>query len=772
MYNINSSYNEKINYDNLKLIDHDYFCNFDIDVVIKNKLINLLDTNKQVFLTLSKMGYPAFGGGENWLLDVMDIMSNGYQCVMICFYDSINKCYFEKNNVIILKNFIVIQLSYIYDIQIVKIIKFLNPFIIHHQGLEREYFMNIAISLNIPFVTGFCFWNDIIEFNNNYSNVNILNNNKLQKSNNFQNIINNCNSYVSSEFVNDVVYKLHNIKLNIIDTISVNQHYHVNNIDPQYLTIINIHYLKGGWLLPKLLSNLKTDITICLIDTEHNNKKFTFKLMNFIKYRNNKFKNKVIYINKKINITEIYSKTKLLLIPSLVDESFCKVAYEGMYNKIPILSTKNGNLKYLLNGYADFLSENYNEWIFKIDNVLNDDKYLSMMKKRSIKIYDNYNFYITKQITNIKKFNYDKIKNNIGIFAPWADQGLGIQAREYYLQLINKGYNVSIFSPKSYYSTVNNPLSQTNSNEWNYNNIYYCKNERINIDLKDIVEFISLYKISSMIFIETCMEKFFKVVNVFKICGVKTIGIPNIEIIKYDEIYMHNVFDVLLCNNYFTLDIIKNITENIVVDYLGFNINHPFFNDLTIYDLNNNNINFYCIGGYNTVYRKHIDKIINIFENNNFGNHIFLHVFIQGLCDLTTTCKNIFIHNKNYSYENIVNIHKQYDIFIHFGSHEGLGLGFYEATVCNKPVITIDTFPNNEIIINEQNGWLINSTKYTLTDNKKSIIFGDLFDSNDFINKLHYIINNFDKKSSFCNIKKFNNTHLNFNYIDNLIKHL
>lgn len=38
----------------------------------------------------------------------------------------------------------------------------------------------------------------------------------------------------------------------------------------------------------------------------------------------------------------------------MVDETFCRVGYEGMINKIPILSTKNGNLKYLLEDYADF----------------------------------------------------------------------------------------------------------------------------------------------------------------------------------------------------------------------------------------------------------------------------------------------------------------------------------------------------------------------------------------------------------------------------------
>ena len=64
-------------------------------------------------------------------------------------------------------------------------------------------------------------------------------------------------------------------------------------------------------------------------------------------------------------MNKIYKQTKILLIGSLVDETFCRVAYEGLINKIPIISTNNGNLKYLLNGYADFVDESVNNWIKK-----------------------------------------------------------------------------------------------------------------------------------------------------------------------------------------------------------------------------------------------------------------------------------------------------------------------------------------------------------------------------------------------------------------------
>ena len=58
-----------------------------------------------------------------------------------------------------------------------------------------------------------------------------------------------------------------------------------------------------------------------------------------------------------------------------------------------------------------------------------------------------------------------------------------------------------------------------------------------------------------------------------------------------------------------------------------------------------------------------------------------------------------------FSYISIINIIKETDIIIHMGSHEGLGLGFYEALNNNKPIITIDTYPNKELVTHKQNGF-------------------------------------------------------------------
>jgi len=45
---------------------------------------------------------------------------------------------------------------------------------------------------------------------------------------------------------------------------------------------------------------------------------------------------------------EIYKKTKILLAPSLCDETFFRTVNEAMMNGIPVITTGQGNITYLV----------------------------------------------------------------------------------------------------------------------------------------------------------------------------------------------------------------------------------------------------------------------------------------------------------------------------------------------------------------------------------------------------------------------------------------
>ena len=174
--------------------------------------------------------------------------------------------------------------------------------------------MKIANVLNIPFLTGFCFWNNILL--DYHQNIDIIKNNNLIKDDSFEFICKNSYTYASSMFVNDVIE---------------------NKFDKNeqvYVTLINCHYNKGGFLLDMLCNDLNINIPILIIYTENDTLISKDTIIDMIDKRNKKNNNKNVNVNifyeEKQNIKNIYKKTKILLTPSLCDETFCRGGYEGI----------------------------------------------------------------------------------------------------------------------------------------------------------------------------------------------------------------------------------------------------------------------------------------------------------------------------------------------------------------------------------------------------------------------------------------------------------
>ena len=790
-----------------------------VEVLNFKKQINIIkqhsnNTNKKVYLVMACLDYQNAGGGEKWLMDTMHwLVNHNYIAVLFCFINNTIRKEFDKINFETEGD----DLIYIQypkaDATLIQSIKLLEPVCISHQGTNREHYLNIAKALNIPFITGLCFWHDIINFTPKF-NVNMLYS-PLVKNTNFNRIFNECDYvYSSSKFVNDIVSRVHNTTFDIIETISNRDHYIINqNIssigelsnnlsnnlsndlqDKIYVTCVNIHFLKNGWIAKYLIENLDTSIPLLLINTENDGSIETIKkLMNERNARTKQYEHKSVLITHKImNMIEIYKKIKILIVGSIVDETFCKVAYEGMKNKIPIVSTNCGNLVNLLDGYADFMPYRYIDWnehnnksvdkeIFEnkiddynknfwkthIEQIYNNNVLLNCMSNRKPTNELNDEEIEEKFVSVVKnlkpKEKIPLIQNNIGILVPWTDQGLGIQGREYYLQLIAKGYTVFIMAFKPYFAET------ANKNEWNYPNVIHFDRSREDLNIGDVCKFINETHIFNMIFIEMCYKPLFKLVALFKEFGVRCIGIPNIETTRYPEIKDHQMFDHILCNNYMTLDLLRRTgLQN--VDYLGFKINHPYFKpktisngivDCVVNDENNKikfvydkTINFFVSGGLNSIVRKHIKTIADTFntlKNETTVNNLILHIYIQGkevpsgIFDYNNP--NIIVDVSNKTYEDIAKINIQNDVCIHMGCHEGNGLGLFEAISVGTPVLTINNPPNNEIIIDGINGWTIGYTVHNLIDNCDAITYRSVLIDNELRKKILFIDKNYDRNS-------------------------
>ena len=193
----------------------------------------------------------------------------------------------------------------------------------------------------------------------------------------------------------------------------------------------------------------------------------------------------------------------------------------------------------------------------------------------------------------------------------------------------------------------------------------------------------------------------------------------------------------------------SNLFEN-KVKHLSFHLNHYYFKDI------NKNlkedikyIKFCCIGGLNSLSRKNIDKVIKSFYNIYLENKYLdweLNVYIQGveIPEIVNNykCSKINYYINELSYKKIIDKYVNNDIFIHMGSHEGLGLGFYESLYCGTPILTMNWTPNNELIKNEINGWLLDCDFSNIYDNDNSLINQGIISEESLIKKIIEILNN------------------------------
>ena len=725
---------------------------------ILNNIIDKVNRSKPTYLVISEWGLPPFGGGEAWLIDTTKWMkSSGFDCYYIYFNDSQTGKDFDRFE--IANDNTCMYIRFVRDV--VKLLRFvssLNPAIVAHQGLRRMDYIKIANLLDKPFLTGFCFWQDIIKMNKGE----IINQNMIDKSliadENFKFIFDNAYCYLASKFMLDIVKKVHGVELPIINTISDESQYKIikpdNNV---YVTAVNICGLKGGLILEEVINSVPADIPFLLIDSQDSEADINKKLKKCLIERNKIEKlHKSVYIKGPItDMKAIYQQTRILLIPTLVDETFCRVGYEGMMNEIPILSTTCGNLRYLLDGYADFLDSTPRNWSDKIKQIYNDPEQLSVMSHRLKTINPNddrakfIHYSYQCMMTNVVNYMNN---NNVGILCPWADQGLGIQCREYYDILGKCGYNVSIFSFKPYHSTPQNPKLQSDPSEWNYKNIYYCNSTREEINTEEFISYLHQYRVKNMIIVETCYPKVFELAKICRMLSIRVLAIPNLETLRYSEIHKHDVFDKILCNNQMTYDILSKYYQD-KSKLFGFRILNKNFGIEKKYD---NTPSFFCSGGLNSLTRKNIDKIILAFielETENKIGSFKLYVYIQGVEIPQNIDKyrsnNIIFSVGQKSYAEIVTLYKKHDIFIHMGDHEGLGLGFYESIVCGTPVFTIDTPPNNEIIHEKVNGWLVRCDYTPLNDNKEGITLRASLKISDIKAKLHEIITSYNREQMY-----------------------
>lgn len=732
-----------------------------------------ISKNKKRLLILSYWGYP-FGGGEEYLYQTaIWAIKHNLEAYWLCFSNAKNNTLYKKFSIEKIDGFTIIKVP-IKDPDfnnssniIYNWIKLLKPNVVHHQGHYRKLFYDIVSQLRIEFISGIHFWSGIIDLDPQYGNINILENYEKHKINSdFEYLIkqNYCTFYSVSKYVTNCIEKITNIKVNnLVYSGSLKSKCLVRNNNPinnKYVTFINIHKLKGGDLILYLLKNLY-NIPFLLIVTEYNSEELDNEIYKVILEReNDNFSEKCLFFKRMSDIRFVFKNTKIFIAPSLVDETFCRTVNEAMMNNIPVISTGQGNISYLIenggislplrleNGEKDMelWKDTINELYFdnnKLQDLINKtkSKYLEYSDEKCEEMFINL---LNKTLQKSKEYN-------IMIFTPWCDQGLGIQSKNYYNILTESGYRVHIFSIKPY--NANSAIDlQKDPNDWIVNNnlIYYSSNTREEVKDIEIIEFIKKYNIGKCIIPETCWYRVFEIAKLLRENDVKCYAIPNIEIVRKDEIVKHIYFYKILCNNKLC-ESIFNKYGLYNTEYIGYGVKDIIYKNKRF----DSKYKLLFIGGMNAFSRKHILEICDSFVRAyDINNNIELTCTIQktNMLEVEDIKKlEIYINHPainfiqtHLKYEDIINLYYSHHMSIQVSKHEGLGLGFYEALYTGTPVITLNTQPHNEIILDNVNGYVIDCYYKKMTDNPNSFIKSAYFEPINLCNKILQVISNKD----------------------------
>ncbi len=703
------------------------------------KQIEAINKIRPRCLIISHLGYP-MGGGESYLFDTAKMLS---ECGIDVFWASFYHADMTKY-----EDSLFCDTPFYHDLRINeafnentinKIIDQINPCFIHSQGASNSIVIKVATKRNINSLIGFHFWEGLINLNKKTSHRGIIKNIKKHSISNPEYVVSKyIYKYVASNFMLDVYKKLGGKEdLDLIYPIPSQSHFLSKSYKQEYILQINIHPLKGGEIFYDCINHLGNQIPFLGVMTEDLGNSLYCKIKELSDKRSK------VKIASYGGVKDYYSKAKLLLLPTLVDETFCRVAYEATLNKIPVISTENGNLKYLYEDAGFFLGENSDEWVNIIPKLFNNVKVLNQIaNKQYTRLKSLFNI---NQKTYFLEVAHKLIQNskerNIGLFGLWGDTGLGYLMRTYAKCLASLGYKIHIFSFQSYASINKSLKDQSNNEDWNdlsyISSIHYSFNHREEVTDYEVNQFIEVNSVGRMFFIEICWEKNWQRIFTLLNKNLKVFGVPMIECVVDHEVKNHNkLFKTLACNRSCEDILKKNGVNNVSYIGHGYGEIDNSLKKKKIESLKKSKkINFVHIAGHNPTVRKNTSKIIDSFViaskyKSNITLTIYSKIPVKNFYKKEIP-SNIKIIDTSSKRDLIVNAYKKAHVSIQVPSHEGLGLGFYESLSSYTPVITLKHEPHNKIVLNNLTGWTIDAEEEPMKDNENGLVNSSNFKNED-----------------------------------------
>ena len=429
------------------------------------------------------------------------------------------------------------------------------------------------------------------------------------------------------------------------------------------------------------------------------------------------------------DVNAVYRQSRIVLIPTTVDETFCRVVWEAMMCGCAVLVSGRGNTCNLFeDGKSGFLvpSEMPQKWVEETRRVYR------LPPKRLRALGEAAQAFARKLLVRsqlaldraVRKTIGTSWRSRVGLFTTWNPQGLGFQAKRYSEVLQEIGFEVFVLSFAPYHGK-NYPW-----HGWKGPSVTFSPNVRERVTDEEVKAFLDNTGVGALLIPEICFQRVFEVSDLCRERGVKVVAVPNIEICRRSEMPRYRAcFDVVLANNRLTTRVLRD-NFGVSTTFLGYAQGPSFAPNKDPKTRRRNS--FLVVGGVNPFYRKNVHKVLAAFANIPKKLKFFLTITVNtDPAKLPTNLdRRIRLVNRHVSDKDLQDMYASHEYYIHLSTNEGLGLNLFEARVAGMEMVTFDTAPYNEVFEPRffPNSRFLPTNERTMLDNPEAIIPRNDFD--------------------------------------------
>ena len=682
--------------------------------------------NQRKCLFISDWGFP-FGGAEAFFEETaLTMFELGFIVEWVTFQRP-GKGAFSKNRVLPKNFYTEYQHSEYPDKFILtRIVKDHGPQIVFSHGPMNNMLAQISEEMGIILIEGFHFWYGIISLGNSF-NINIIDNlEKHALTHRVSSIRKEGSSkYFVSEFMREVyLAKGGDEEFEIIQPIVGNSISKSCKSKSQgFVSQLDVSIGKGGHVFCDLVEQLGDRIPFLAAVRDTTEDEIIERLLSL------SVKFETLVLIGYSELSSILEGTTLVIVPSLVDETYSRITVEAVSFGIPVLTSTNGNLARLLDGVGAIAQMESIEWELRLSRIYDDIGEIHNLWERQSKIMGGKS---ERNILSLILKAIDTLKiERVGVFCVNAPQGLGTLAKVLSNVLESGNLKTFLFAFCPYNKNLIRDDYWTDLNYFDSDRILISSFTRERVPISEILEFVDVNQLDVFIFPEMCWaENWARVFELTQLRpNLRIVTIPMLETVIKNEVQFMNYFDLTL---------FPTVQSHLVLEELG--VRNGYFIGFTspLEGKSEQNtskieigseevkIKFLHIAGHSPNIRKNTRAIIREFSRaleirRDISLTVTLQEVPQEIVDLALP-KEIQMIERALSDSDIAELYKSHDVSIQVPTHEGIGIGFYESTSLGVPVITLNRRPHNEIITSDFSGWLLPATPFELPDNSQGVV--------------------------------------------------